>query len=98
MRDSDTLARMGGDEFVILMPQVDGLSGVEALISRIDRALHSPFQFDSVEVKSRASVGFSLFPENGETAEELLRVADQNMYVVKQKGRGRSAEAVESSC
>ncbi|PLX91824.1 MAG: hypothetical protein C0620_10210 [Desulfuromonas sp.] len=98
MRDSDTLARMGGDEFVILLPQVDGLSGVESLIARIDTALQAPFQFDSLEVKSRASVGFSLFPEDGETAEELLRVADQNMYVVKQKGRGKSAEAVESSC
>nr|WP_320050383.1 diguanylate cyclase [uncultured Desulfuromonas sp.] len=87
MRDSDTLARMGGDEFVILLPQVDGLSGVETLIRRIDKALQSPFEFDSLEVKSRASVGFSLFPEDGETAEELLRVSDQNMYVVKQKGR-----------
>nr|WP_320116639.1 diguanylate cyclase [uncultured Desulfuromonas sp.] len=94
MRDSDTLARMGGDEFVILLPQVDGLSGVETLISRINEALQSPFQFDSIEVKGRASVGFSLFPENGETAEELLRVADQNMYVVKQKGRSRPAETV----
>ena len=91
MRDSDTLARMGGDEFVILLSQVDGVSGIETLISRIDTALQAPFQFDSLEVKSRASVGFSLFPENGETAEALLRVSDQNMYVVKQKGRSKPA-------
>ena len=85
MRDSDTLARMGGDEFVILLPQVDGPSGVETLIKRIGEALQSPFQFDSLELKSRASIGFSIFPENGETAEELLHVADQQMYLVKQR-------------
>ena len=84
MRDSDTLARMGGDEFVILLPQVDGRSGIQTLITRIDKALESPFFFDSLELICQASIGFSLFPENGDTAEELLHVADQKMYTVKE--------------
>ncbi len=87
MRDSDTLARMGGDEFVILLPRVDGQAGVETLIARINEALQSPFLFESLEVQSRASVGFSLFPENGDTAEELLHVADQQMYIAKKRSK-----------
>ncbi len=83
MRDSDTLARMGGDEFVALLPQVNGKSGIEALIARIDSALQSPFNIGKATVNSRASVGYSLFPENGGTAEDLLRTADQRMYHVK---------------
>lgn len=84
MRTSDTLARMGGDEFVILLPQINGQIGVEALIARIEEALESPFQFDSLELKSQVSIGYALFPENGETAKELLMVADQKMYHDKQ--------------
>ncbi|MDD2557579.1 MAG: sensor domain-containing diguanylate cyclase [Desulfuromonadaceae bacterium] len=87
MRDSDTLARMGGDEFVILLPRVDDRAGVETLIARINETLQSPFLFDSLEIHSHVSVGFSLFPENGDTAEELLRVADQQMYRAKKRSK-----------
>jgi len=83
MRDSDTLARMGGDEFVILLPQVNGGSGVDILMSRIDESLRPPFQFGSLKVQSSASVGFALYPEHGNTEEELLSVADKKMYNVK---------------
>lgn len=83
MRDSDTLARMGGDEFVILLPQVDGPAGIETLIERIQDSFHLPFKLDTLEVKSHASVGFSLFPDHGNTVEELLNVADKNMYKIK---------------
>jgi len=83
VRDSDTLARMGGDEFVILLPQVNGQSGVATLMSRIDESLRPPFQFGSLEVQSHASVGFALYPEHGNTEEELLRAADRKMYNVK---------------
>lgn len=84
LRESDTLARMGGDEFVILLPQVDGKAGVETLITRIDSAFQTPFDLGHLTIESRPSVGFSLFPESGESTEELLRVADQQMYHDKQ--------------
>ena len=83
MLDSDTLARMGGDEFVILLPQVNGGSGVGILMSRIDESLRPPFQFGSLKVQSSASVGFALYPKHGNTEEELLSVADKKMYNVK---------------
>ncbi len=85
MRDSDTLARMGGDEFVILLPQVDGRAGAETLIARIGDAMKSPFLFDPPEIRGHVSVGYALFPEDGETEEDLLRVADQRMYLDKQE-------------
>ncbi len=84
MRESDTLARMGGDEFVALFPQVDGRAGVESLIARIDETTRAPFFFGSLEIRSSASVGFALFPEDGRTEEDLLRVADMRMYQDKQ--------------
>ncbi|MDC7240743.1 MAG: diguanylate cyclase, partial [Spirochaetales bacterium] len=87
MRDSDTLARIGGDEFVILMPQVDGKSGIDTLIIRIHKALETPFQLNSLEIKSSTSIGFSIYPEDGERARELLNAADQHMYRVKQESR-----------
>lgn len=91
MRESDTLARMGGDEFVILLPLVNGQSGVEALIARIEGVLEPPFHFGSLEIESHASVGFALYPEHGKTEEELLRTADLRMYKDKQeKKRGRA--------
>lgn len=87
MRDSDTLARMGGDEFVILLPQVNGQLGVDTLLSRIDESLRSRFHIGSVEVHISASVGFALFPEDGQTEEKLLRAADTKMYNVKHLNR-----------
>ncbi|WP_320171238.1 diguanylate cyclase domain-containing protein [Maridesulfovibrio sp.] len=83
LRETDTLARMGGDEFVMLLPEIQGKSGVETLIARIDSAFQSPFTLGELTISSSPSVGFSIYPENGDTAEELLRTADQRMYDMK---------------
>jgi len=87
VRESDTIARMGGDEFVIVMPEFRSLQDVERCG---DQILHSASQ--SVEISGRkinltVSVGVSIFPEDGRTAEELLRNADAAMYTVKDSGR-----------
>jgi diguanylate cyclase (GGDEF)-like protein len=87
MRDSDTLARMGGDEFVILLPQIEGQTGINALVQRIYTSFQTPFALDSVTIQSRTSIGFALFPDHGNTVDILLHVADQNMYKVKQSGQ-----------
>ncbi len=84
MRGADTLARMGGDEFVVLLPSVDGPVGVDSLIQRISVALEKPFHMKSIDFYISASIGFSLFPDHGTTAAELLRYADHRMYDVKQ--------------
>lgn len=83
MRESDTLARIGGDEFVMLLPQVDGRMGIQTLITRINQSFEAPFKLGEIDVNSSISIGFSLFPEHGDTAEALLHVSDQDMYKVK---------------
>ncbi len=85
LRDSDTLARMGGDEFVVLMPEVTGEAGAERLMARINAALQPPFDIDGRRLHSSASVGCALFPEQGTSAGDLLRDADRQMYRAKQR-------------
>lgn len=87
LRDTDTLARMGGDEFVILMPQIHDSSCIDSLISRINNALTPPFHFDSTDILSRASIGFAIFPKDGNTEEDLMRAADTNMYKDKETNK-----------
>lgn len=83
LRDSDSLARMGGDEFVILLPEVNGEPGVKALIERLESTFQRPFIFDNLKIECNASIGFSLYPEHGDSTDDLLRAADQKMYHIK---------------
>ncbi len=94
LREEDTLARMGGDEFVILLPGVgesehDMILQVEKISSRIHQQLRQPMEVDGVRLHTDASIGVvSLDPEANE--EELLRRADLAMYRAKENGRGRT--------
>jgi diguanylate cyclase (GGDEF)-like protein len=87
VREVDTVARIGGDEFVILMPDVrrtDDMSGVaQKLLSAVDR----PFQLEGKTLQVTTSIGVALYPEDGENAEGLLRNADAAMYRAKDLGR-----------
>jgi diguanylate cyclase (GGDEF)-like protein/PAS domain S-box-containing protein len=89
VRESDTVVRLGGDEFVVLMLGV-GVGG-EAMVSsaarRILDALSEPFEVEGRRLHASASVGISLFPEDGQTSEQLLMHADTAMYRAKSEGR-----------
>ncbi len=87
VRESDTVARMGGDEFVIVMPEFRHLQDVERCGQQIIRNTSQPIEIGGRAVKLTISVGVSIFPEDGRTAEELLRHADAAMYTVKDTGR-----------
>ncbi|WP_286237499.1 sensor domain-containing diguanylate cyclase [Neptuniibacter halophilus] len=80
VRDSDTLARIGGDEFVILMPCIEGAESVNSLIDRIDTVFQPDFQIEQLRLTSSASFGYAFYPEDGETPADLLKKADQKMY------------------
>jgi diguanylate cyclase (GGDEF)-like protein len=79
-----TLARIGGDEFVVFLPHCDG---AEALGKRLVDTLASPFHINGHELLLSASVGISLFPEHGTTLAALQERADRAMYVAKSQGR-----------
>lgn len=87
VRESDTVARMGGDEFVVVMPEFRTLQDVERCGQQIIRNTSQPIEVDGRAIRLTLSVGVSIFPEGGRSTEELLRHADAAMYAVKDTGR-----------
>ena len=87
LRQSDLCARTGGDEFVILLSPAEDSSRAKALAARLVRALSQPFDLGFAEVTISLSVGVALFPEDGTTAEEVLRAGDIALYRAKEGGR-----------
>ncbi|MCJ2133934.1 EAL domain-containing protein [Methylobacterium sp. J-026] len=83
LRPSDMLARIGGDEFVLLLNPVTDRDAILAAVLDISERLKQPFFIDDHEIFASASIGLSLFPEHGTTYEVLRRQADNAMYRVK---------------
>ena len=86
MRGEDTLARLGGDEFVLVL-RVQDTEELESAMRRILSALSSAYTIDGIGIHISASIGVTLYPNDNEDAETLLRHADQAMYKAKQRGR-----------
>jgi len=95
-RDVDTLARIGGDEFVLLLPQIKEASDVIIIAQRIQDTLNKPYHIDHRNVETAASTGISIFPDDGNNANELLKNADIAMYQAKLKGRNNFQFFTES--
>ena len=91
VRESDLITRPGGDEFVILLTKVSGVSDISEILAKIRSALAQTFNLDGCEIFSNASMGISLYPHDGEDPETLLRNADSAMYEVKKEGRNNWA-------
>lgn len=87
VRDSDTVARIGGDEFTVILPQLDDASRVEQIAEHIVDALATPFQLGDESIYISASLGITLYPNDAAEVEGLLKNADQAMYVAKSNGR-----------
>ena len=88
LRASDTFARMGGDEFTILLPNTPNLDGAQILAKKILAAIKKPMLVAGQSIEVSASLGIALFPEHGNTAEVLLRNADAAMYEAKRTQAG----------
>lgn len=89
VREDDLLARYGGDEFVVLLEQLTDPEVVHAVASRVIEALSRSFAVDGLTVRLSVSIGVALFPDHGESADELLACADSAMYEAKRKGGDR---------
>lgn len=83
LRDTDTLARIGGDEFVILLAQINGSDDVKKFMARINGRMAEQFQIKHLKLHCHVSQGAALYPEDGTTVQELLSHADKNMYADK---------------
>jgi diguanylate cyclase (GGDEF)-like protein len=90
LRDGDTLARVGGDEFVAVLLDVSGLEDGAPLFKRLLLAADEPVHLDARELRVSASAGVAFYPQSQNVdAEQLLRQADQAMYQAKQAGKNR---------
>lgn len=89
LRQSDTVARLGGDEFGIILPAIDHPSGTTLAAERLVRQIESPFLFEHHKLTLAASIGLSLFPDDGEPIDVLLEKADQSMYAEKKLRKQR---------
>lgn len=87
IRDSDTLARVGGDEFVIIMPGVNDFQQLGRVANSIVQAMAMPFMLDKQLSYVSASVGIACYPKDAEHLEGLVSAADQAMYATKELGR-----------
>lgn len=87
LRKSDTVSRMGGDEFVVLLPTIAGSESSAEIAGKIVRAIRRPFSCDGQTLKVTTSIGIANFPEDGEDAETVLKNADIALYRVKETGR-----------
>jgi diguanylate cyclase (GGDEF)-like protein len=83
LRGMDTLARVGGDEFIALIPVVRNRAEVEEIIQRLVRCFDTPFRIDDYTIRGSASIGIAVYPDDGATKDELKRVADAAMYANK---------------
>jgi len=86
VRQSDTVARIGGDEFVIILENLHKIAEADEVALKVQRALARPFTLERQRLKVTASIGISFYPENGEDTDTLLRAADYAMYLAKRRG------------
>lgn len=89
LRDDDTIARFGGDEFVIMLDNTK-MDAIEYVMGKVTRAVKTPVELQGRRVVITPSIGISCFPQNGQTPDQLIKYADVAMYHAKNSGRDAS--------
>ncbi len=87
VREGDTVTRLGGDEFVLILNDQEDVAGVSHLMERILEAIAQPMIIDGHDLYTSCSIGLSLYPQDGQDVETLLKNADVAMYRAKEQGR-----------
>ncbi|MGC8928665.1 MAG: diguanylate cyclase domain-containing protein, partial [Myxococcota bacterium] len=86
IRKIDTVARIGGDEFIIILSDIKSIQDIEDIANRIIEEISRPYSIDREIVEISPSLGISIFPEDGNETDTLIRKADMAMYKSKTKG------------
>jgi diguanylate cyclase (GGDEF)-like protein len=89
VRESDIVARLGGDEFVVVLTGIATPQDAMSVAAKMLETLGQPYQVENYTLHSTPSIGISLFPDDGEDSETLLKQADSAMYHAKESGRNR---------
>ena len=85
IRNSDTVARFGGDEFVVLLENIASRADASTIVEILIKQLEADFAIDDATIKVECSAGIAIYPEDGITTDALLAIADKNMYKTKYK-------------
>lgn len=89
VRETDAVVRLGGDEFIVLLRDIDSNERAQRIAGEIVRSIAEPVALDSATVMVGTSIGISFCPDHGSERETLLKAADEAMYAAKAEGRGR---------
>tara|TARA_R110000851_G_scaffold1274_1_gene4494 strand:+ start:121562 stop:124849 length:3288 start_codon:yes stop_codon:yes gene_type:complete len=89
LSNDDSLARVGGDEFVAVIGNVETLESCEPLFEQLLLAASEPIFLGGIKLEISVSIGVATFPQDGTDADQLIRIADQAMYAAKQEGKNR---------
>lgn len=89
LRESDTVARMGGDEFTVILTELFDVSSIERILQKLLRTLAAVFRLGDEQVFVSASIGVTMYPFDATAIEDLFKNADQALYVAKGAGRNR---------
>jgi diguanylate cyclase (GGDEF)-like protein len=87
VRKTDTVARIGGDEFIVLLPDLQTRNDAEQIAAMVVSSLSKPFDFGNLHASVSVSVGVCTYPDGGTDATTLLQGADAAMYQAKAQGR-----------
>jgi len=87
VRNTDTVARVGGDEFLLIATGLNTLEDAGVIAEKIIKAESQPFIFDGQQAAVGVSIGIALFPDHGEDKDRLIKLADEAMYIIKNSGK-----------
>lgn len=96
VRGEDTVSRIGGDEFTVILPNIDSAASAEPVVQKILQTFSQPFLLSDLEAVVSASIGITIFPDGGSDPETLMKNADVAMYRSKERGRNTFEYFTES--
>ncbi len=88
-RKDDTVARLGGDEFMVVLGEVHSLADAQGPAAKLVEAVSAPFFINDLTLQLSTSIGISIYPDDGETVETLISIADYALYEAKRGGKNR---------
>ena len=96
LREMDTVARIGGDEFVVILAEITERQAVELVADKIISLVSMPMRYLGQELSVGASIGISMFPHDGNTSNQMFKQADMAMYEAKKSGKNTYRFSIDS--